>query len=59
MHELSNDGAREQFNYFLEEQILQQMVISAQVSPALSLLSIDSESEGRHREIHWSSVLDR
>ena len=37
MHELSNDGAREQFNFFLEEQILQQMVISAQVGYCLGL----------------------
>jgi len=30
MHEFSNDGAREQFNVFLEERILQEMVRSAQ-----------------------------
>ena len=31
LHELSNDGAREQFNEFLEDMILPQMVQSAQV----------------------------
>lgn len=31
LHELSNDGARQQFNVFLEDQILPHMVLSAQV----------------------------
>ena len=31
LHELSNDGARQQFNSFLDELILPQMVSSAQV----------------------------
>lgn len=30
LHELSNDGARQQFNVFLEDQILPHMVLSAQ-----------------------------
>ena len=30
LHELSNDGARQQFNIFLEEMILPEMVIAAQ-----------------------------
>ncbi|ESO10652.1 hypothetical protein HELRODRAFT_72687 [Helobdella robusta] len=30
LHELSNDGARQQFNIFLEEMILPEMVVSAQ-----------------------------
>ena len=33
MHELSNEGARTQFEKFLEERILPEMVNSAQVSP--------------------------
>jgi len=31
LHELSNDGARQQFNSFLDDLILPQMVSSAQV----------------------------
>ena len=31
LHELSNDGAREQFNIYLEDMILPQLVTSAQV----------------------------
>lgn len=31
LHELSNDGARKQFNLFLEDMILPEMVVAAQV----------------------------
>ena len=31
LHELSNDGARQQFNVFLDEEILPHMVLSTQV----------------------------
>ena len=33
LHELSNDGAREQFNVYLEDKILLQMVVASRVSP--------------------------
>lgn len=32
LHELSNDGAREQFNVYLEDKILLQMVVASRVS---------------------------
>ncbi len=32
LHELSNDGAREQFNIYLEDKILEQMVHASRVS---------------------------
>ena len=37
LHELSNDGARQQFNSFLDDLILPQMVSSAQVIPDVCL----------------------
>ena len=35
LHELSNEGAREQFRVFVEEMILPQMCACAQVIPVL------------------------
>lgn len=35
LHELSNDGARKQFNLFLDDMILPEMVVAAQVRKCL------------------------
>lgn len=40
LHEISNDGAKKQFETFLEELILPRMVMSAQVIGFANLLKI-------------------
>lgn len=43
LHEISNDGAKKQFETFLEDLILERMVISAQVIKFLKKIKLISK----------------
>lgn len=53
LHEISNDGAKKQFETFLEELILPRMVMSAQVIGFANLLKIIEIT------FRWCSRLDQ